>query len=63
MVSLDLFATVDLYLGKAKTLHKNSSAVLSKMPVVVFFSDFFQFFPIIGRSLWEVPLSLHKEHG
>ena len=41
MVSLDIFATANLHLGKAKALHKNSSAVLSELPIVIFLDDFF----------------------
>ncbi len=62
MINLDLLAIVNLHLSKAKALHKNSSAVLGGLPVVIFLGNFFQFSPIIGRSLWEVPLSLHEEH-
>ncbi len=51
MVSLDLLATVDLHLGKAKALHKNLSAVLGGLPVVIFLGNFFYFSPITGRSL------------
>ncbi len=63
MVSLDLFATVDLHLGIAKALHENSSTVLGRLSIVIFLDDFFQFCPVIERFLWEVPLSLHEEHG
>ena len=63
MVSLDFLATVDLHLGRAKSLHENSSAVLGGLSVVIFLGDFFQFSPVTGRSLWEVPLSSHEEHG
>ncbi len=63
MVSLDLFATVDLHLGKAKALQKNSSVVLGELLVVIFLDDFFQFSFVTGRSLWEVLLSLHEEYG
>ena len=62
MVSLDLFATVDLYFGKAKALHKNSSAVLGGLSVVIFLGNFFQFSSLIERFLWEVSLSLHEKH-
>ena len=41
MVSLDLFATVDLYLGKTKALDKNSSVVLDGLFVAIFYDDFF----------------------
>ena len=41
MVSLDLFATVDLHFDKVKALHKNSSAVLNGLPNVIFLDDFF----------------------
>ncbi len=51
MVSLDLLATVDLHLGKAKALHENSSAVLGGLPIVIFLGEFFQFSPVTGRSL------------
>lgn len=63
MVNLDFLATVDLYLGRAKFLHKNSSAALGRLSVVILLGDFFQFSPLIGRFLWEVPLSSHEEHG
>ena len=62
MVSLDFFATVDLYLGRAKSLYKNLSAVFGGLSIVIFLDDFFQFSPVIKRSLWEVLLSLHEEH-
>ncbi len=62
IVSLDLLVTVDLHLGKAKALHKNSSAVLSELSIIIFFGDFFQFFPVTKRSLWEVTLNLDKEY-
>ena len=42
MVSLDLLVTMDLYLDKAKALHKNISAVFSGLLlVIIFFCDFF----------------------
>ena len=63
MVSLDLFATLDLHLGRTRSLHKNLFAILGGLPVVIFLSDFFQFSPVTERSLWEVPLSSHEEHG
>ena len=62
MVNLDFLVTVDLHLDKVKALHKNSSAVLGELPVVIFLGDFLQFFPIIKRFLWEVPLSLYKKY-
>ena len=51
IVSLDFLTTIDLHFDKAKVLYKNSSAVLGGLPVVIFLVDFFQFSPIIGRSL------------
>ncbi len=62
IVSLDLLATIDLYLPRAKVLHKNSSLVLGGLPIIIFLSDFFQFFLVTGSSLWEVPLSSHEKH-
>lgn len=43
IVSLDILITVDLYLGKAKVLHKNLSIVLSGLSMVILFGDFFNF--------------------
>ncbi len=63
MVSLDLLTTVDLYPYEIKALYKNSSTVLGGLLIVIFLDDFFQFFPIIGISLWKVPFSLYEEHG
>ena len=63
MVSLDFLVTVDLYLGRAKSLYENLSAVLGGFSVIIFLGDFFQFLPVIERSLWELPLSLYEEHG
>ena len=63
IVSLDLLATMDLHFDKAKALHKNSSAVLGRLPIVIFLDDFFQFSLVTGIFLWEVPLSSHEKHG
>ena len=63
MVSLDLLVTVDLHFSKAKALYENLSTVLGELPVVIFLDEFFQFSLVIRRSLWKVPLSLHKKHG
>ena len=41
IVNLNFFTIIDLYLNKAKTLHKNLSVVLSELPVIIFLSDFF----------------------
>lgn len=41
MVRLNLLATVDLYHGKAKTLHKNLSVVLGGLIIVIFLVTFF----------------------
>lgn len=51
IISLNFFATVDLYLGKAKFLHKNLFAVLGGLFVIIFFNNFFQFLSIIKQSL------------
>ena len=60
MVSLNLFATVDLHLCKPKVLYKNLAVVLGELLIIIFLSDFFLFFPIIGKSSWKVPLSLYE---
>lgn len=62
MVSLYLLSTLDLHLGKAKALYKNSFIVLGALPIVIPLDNFFQFFSIIGRFLLEVLLNLHKEY-
>lgn len=62
IVSLHLLSTLDLHLDNAKALHKNSSIVLSELPIVIPLGNFFQFFLIIGRFLLEVLLSLHEKY-
>lgn len=54
---------MDLHLGGAISLHENLTALLSGLPVVILLDDFFQFLPVTRRSLQEVPLNSHEEHG
>lgn len=49
IVSLNFFATVDLHLGKAKALYKNSFAILDRLFIIILLSDFFQFSLLLRR--------------
>lgn len=53
---------MNLYLGKAKILYKNSFVGLHELPIIILLGNFFQFPPLIERFLWDVSLTLHKEY-
>lgn len=51
IVNLGLFVTMDLHFDNAKALHKNLCAILDELPIIIFLSDFFQFYLVIKRFL------------
>ena len=51
MVSLKLLSTVDMHLNLAKGKTNNGIAVLGGLAMIIVMGDFYQFFPVIGRSL------------
>lgn len=63
MVSLKLLLTVDAQLSQAKSKTDNYIAVLGGLALVIMIGDFYQFPPIVGRSLWSKPITSDENHG
>lgn len=51
MVSLKLLSTVDMRLSQAKGKTHNDTAVLGGFALIIVMGDFYQFLPLVGRSL------------
>ncbi len=51
MVSLKLLSTVDMRLSQAKSKTNNDITVLGDLALVIIMGDFYQFPPMVGRSL------------
>ena len=52
MVKLDMFSKIAKQLAKARGLIGESTTMFRRLPIVIFIKDFYQFFPIIARPLW-----------
>lgn len=63
MVSLKLLSTVDTQLSQAKGKTDNDTAILGGLALVMMMGDFYQFPPVVGRSLWNKPISRDENHG
>lgn len=51
IISLDLPATINFHLNKAQFLNKNLIIILSKLFIIIFLSNFFQFLSITRQFL------------
>ncbi len=63
MVSLKLLSTIDMCLSQAKDKTNNDTAVLGRLAMVIVMRDFYQFPPVVGRSLWTYPVTSEEIHG
>ncbi len=63
MVSLKLLSTIDMYLSQAKGKTNNDTAVLGGLALVIVMGDFYQFPPVVRRSLWTHPVTSEEIHG
>ncbi len=53
MVELDMLSNIAKQLAKARDLSSESTAMFGGLPIVILMGDFYQFLPVIGRTLWE----------
>lgn len=63
MVSLKLLSTVDMRLSQPKGKTNNDTAVLGGLTLVIVMGDFYQFPPVVGRSLWTHPVTAAEIYG
>lgn len=49
-------------LGQAKSKTKNDITVLGGLALIIIMGDFYQFAPVIERSLWTYPITNDKIH-
>ena len=62
MVSLKLLSTVDICLSQTKCKTNNDTAVLGDLALIIVMGDFYQFPPVVGRSLWTHPVTIEEIH-
>lgn len=63
IVFLRLLGMIDMRLGQAKSKTNNDNAILGGLALVIVMEDFYQFFPITGRSLWTGPITKKEIYG
>ncbi len=63
MVSLKLLLTVDMHLSQAKGKTNNDTTVLGGLALVIVMEDFYQFPPVVRRSLWTHPIISKEIYG
>ncbi len=63
IVSLKLLLTVDMRLSQAKGKTNNDTVVLGSLALVIVIGDFYQFPPVVGRSIWIHPVISKEIHG
>ncbi len=63
MVFLKLLSIVDMRLSQPKGKTNNDTAVLGDLALVIVMGDFYQFPPVVGRSLWTHPVINEEIHG
>lgn len=63
MVSLKLLLIVNSCLNQAKGKTNNYITILGGLALIIVIRDFSQFFPVIGRSLWDHPITNKEIHN
>ena len=63
MVFLKLLSIVDMHLSQAKSKTNNNTAVLGGFALVIVIVDFYQFPPVVGRSLWTHLVTSEEIYG
>ncbi len=63
MVYLKLLSSVDMHLSQAIGKTNNDIAVLGGLTLVIIMEDFYQFPPVVGRSLWTHPITNEEIYG
>ncbi len=63
IVSLKLLSIVDIRLSQAKDKTNNETTVLDSLALVIVMGDFYQFAPVVGRSLWIYLVTSDEIHG
>ena len=51
MVSVKLLSIIDMRLSQAKGKANNNTTILGSLALVIVMRDFYQFLPVVGRSL------------
>ncbi len=52
-----------MHLSQAKGKTNNGTAVLDGLALVIVMGDFYQFPPVVGRSLWTHPVTSEEIYG
>lgn len=63
IVFLKLQSTVEIRLSQAKGKTNNDTAVLGGLLLVIVMGDFYQFPPVVERSLWIYPITSDEIYG
>lgn len=63
MVSLKLLSKIDSQLSQAKGKADSDTTVLGGLALVIVIGDFYEFLPVVGRFLWNKPVTNNENHG
>lgn len=63
IILLGLLAIMDKQLRKARGAIVSSTALFSGLSLVILMGDFYQFAPISGYALWDLPYSENEIYG
>lgn len=63
MIDLKLLTSIDKQLQKAKGSSFHSITVFGGLSLVVLMGDFYQFASVLGKALWDYPISQKEVFG
>ena len=63
IVSLKLLLTINICLSQEKGKTNNDTTVLSGLALIIVMGDFYQFSPVVRKSLWTNPITSKEIHN
>lgn len=62
MIDLKLLTSIDKQLQKVKRSSSYSTTVFDRLLLIILIRDFYQFAPVLRKTLWNYPISQKKVH-
>lgn len=63
MIDLKLFTLIDKQLQKARGTTMHSIFIFGELSLVVIIGNFYQFAPVLGKTLWKHLYKKEKKYG